>query len=76
MTPTDIKAAIAKAGTTQSAIAAYLKVSKSSVYNVVNGSLRSTRIEAELEKITGAPIHQSPPPGRGRKKSVWLGVAA
>lgn len=74
MTPNDIKAAIAKAGTSQAAIAEHLEVSVGSVWRVINGTLRSTRIEAELQKITGRPLHAAKPK-RGRQKSVWNGHA-
>lgn len=72
MTPSAIRAAIARAGTSQAAIAAFLNVSPGSVGRVINGTMRSRRIEAELQKITGRPIHGelSKP---GRKKTVWTG---
>ncbi|WP_161499705.1 helix-turn-helix domain-containing protein [Limnohabitans sp. TS-CS-82] len=72
MTPNEIKAAILRAGTNQAAIASYLDVTVQSVWRVVNGTMRSARIEAELEKITGCPIHASVS-RRGRKKAVWSG---
>lgn len=68
----DIKAAIARAGTSQAAIATHLRVSPHSVWRVINGTMRSARIEAELEKITGKPIHAKRAQ-RGRRKSVWTG---
>ncbi len=74
MTPNDIKAAIARAGTSQAAIAEHMKISKGSVWRVVNGTLRSTRIEAELQKLTGKPLHAAKPV-KGRQKSVWNGRA-
>lgn len=70
--PQDTKAAIAKAGTSQTAIARHLGVSLNSVQRVINGTLRSKRIEAELEKITGKPLH-STPSVRGRRRTVWTG---
>ena len=71
----DLVAAIDRVGTTQSAIAEYLNVSRSSVQRVIHGSMRSTRIERELEKIVGQPIF--PPLKKpGRKKSVWTGKVA
>ena len=71
----DLVAAIDRVGTTQSAIAEYLNVSRSSVQRVIHGSMRSTRIERELEKIVGQPIF--PPLKKpGRKKSVWTGRVA
>lgn len=72
MKPEDIKAAIALAGTSQTAIARHLGVSPNSVSRVICGTMRSTRIEAELQKITGKPLHASPSK-RGRKPSVWPG---
>jgi transcriptional regulator with XRE-family HTH domain len=75
MKPEDIKAAIAMAGTSQTAIARHLGVSPNSVSRVICGAMRSTRIEAELQKITGKPLHASKPV-RGRKKTVWSGAGA
>lgn len=72
MTPNDIKAAIAKAGTTQTAIAHHLNVRPKSVGQVIAGKLRSTKIEAELAKVTGKPIHAKPPQ-RGRPRTSWSG---
>lgn len=73
--PQDIKAAIAKAGTSQTAIARHLGVRMNSVSRVINGTLRSQRIEAELQKITGKPLHDTPSV-RGRRKTVWTGQSA
>lgn len=70
-----IKAAIVAAGTSQSAIAEYLKISPSSVARVVAGKNRSARIEAELAKILGR-MPFGPPGKRGRKKTVWEGRVA
>lgn len=78
MKPEDIRAAIVKAGTSQAAIATYLGVKPQSVARVIAGQMRSARIEDELAKITGCPIHQKRNP-KGRRKAVWngvLGVAA
>ena len=72
MKPQDTKAAIAKAGTTQKAIADYLGVTTHSVGRVINGTMRSARIEAELQKLTGKPLHDKPSV-RGRRKTVWTG---
>lgn len=72
MKPQDIKAAIARAGTSQTAIAVHLGVRLNSVSRVINGTMRSTKIEAELQKITGKPLHAAPPV-RGRRKTVWTG---
>ena len=73
MKPEDIRAAIAKAGTTQRAIADYLDVRPQTVARVINGQTRSARIEDELAKITGKPLHavRNKP---GRRKSVWNGA--
>lgn len=73
MSPNEIKAAIALAGSTQTALAAYLGVSMQSVSRVINGRLRSTRIEAELAKIIGKPPFGALPK-RGRPKSSWNGT--
>lgn len=72
--PQDIKAAIAKAGTSQTAIARHLGVQLNSVSRVINGTLRSQRIEAELQKLTGKPLHDTPSV-RGRRRTVWTGQA-
>lgn len=72
MKPTDIKTAIAVAGTNQRAIATYLGVSTTLVSQVVSGKSRSARVEAELSKICG---HNVFPPRRPahRIKAVWNG---
>jgi lambda repressor-like predicted transcriptional regulator len=72
MKPQDTKAAIARAGTSQAAIAEHLGVSPHSISRVINGTMRSKRIEAELQKITGKPLHPTPSV-RGRRKTVWTG---
>jgi predicted XRE-type DNA-binding protein len=72
MKTTDIKAAIARAGTSQAAIASYLGVSTTLVSQVVRGASRSARVEAEIAKICG----RNPfPPSRAahRVKTVWTG---
>ncbi|UCU93994.1 helix-turn-helix domain-containing protein [Hydrogenophaga taeniospiralis] len=73
MKPEDIRAAIVRAGTTQRAIADYLDVRPQTVARVINGQSRSAKIEDELAKITGKPIHASRNKP-GRRKSVWNGV--
>jgi len=73
MNPSDIKAKIAQAGTSQAAIATYLGVSAGSVARVIRGNLRSQRIEAELSKIVGQPLFPGTPKKAGRPKSVWTG---
>lgn len=75
MTPIEIKAAICKAGTNQSAIATHLGVSIGSVWRVVHGKMRSAKIEAELEKITGKPIHKTRS-RTGRPKATWNGAVS
>jgi predicted XRE-type DNA-binding protein len=70
--PNQIKEAILRAGTSQSAIATYLGVHVSVVNGVVLKKTRNKRIEKELEKITGAPIHDTPVK-RGPRKTVWTG---
>ena len=75
MTPNEIKAAIVRAGTNQTAMAAHLGVTRSALWRVVNGNMRSAKIESALEKLTGKPIH-SDKAKRGRQKSVWNGVSA
>jgi len=72
MEPADIKAAIERAGTNQSAIARYLGVTTGHMAHVVNKKVRSARVEAELEKITGRPIHEARAK-RGRRMAVWNG---
>lgn len=51
MTPDDIRAKIVQAGTSQTAIAKFLKVRPASVGRVISGAMRSARIEAELLSI-------------------------
>lgn len=73
MHPREVAAAIVQAGTTQTAIAHHLGVSPSSVTKVICKQIRSQKIEAELQKITGKEIYAKPPGKPGRKKSVWTG---
>lgn len=68
----DIKARIARAGTTQAAIARYLGLHASHLSAVITGSARSRRVEAELEKIIGKPLYNDQPKP-GRQKTVWNG---
>ncbi|MBK1683417.1 hypothetical protein [Rhodoferax fermentans] len=75
MEPADIKAAIERAGTNQSAIARYLGVTTGHIAQVVNKKVRSARVEAELQKITGRPIHAQKAK-RGRRMAVWNGQVA
>lgn len=75
MESADIKAAIEKAGTSQTAIARYLGLTPNTVNRVVQKTGRSARVEAELAKICGRPIHAHP--GKhGQPKTVWNGVLA
>ena len=74
MNATDIKTAIARAGTSQSAIAEYLDVSATTVSGVVNGKTRSARVEAELAKIIGKPPFGLPA-RKGPAKTTWNGKA-
>jgi DNA-binding transcriptional regulator YiaG len=72
MKSSEIKTAIANAGTSQAAIAAYLGISTTLVSQVIGGKSRSARVEAELIKICG----RNPfPPKRSahRAKTVWTG---
>lgn len=74
MNPSDIKAKIVQAGTSQSAIAAYLGVRPASVGRVIRGEMRSQRIEDELSKIVGKKINTGPHKKSGRPKTVWTGA--
>jgi predicted XRE-type DNA-binding protein len=75
MNPVDIKAAIARAGTSQAAIALYLGVSTTAVCKVVNGTARSARVEKEIEKIAGKGAFGAKRPAH-RTKTVWTGQVA
>lgn len=72
MKPEEIRAAIALAGTSQAAVATHLGVTPQSVGRVISKTMRSARIERELEKITGKPIHDKKNKP-GRPKAVWTG---
>lgn len=74
--PAEIKSAIVRAGTSQSAIAEYLGVTAQSVWRVIHGGFRSPRIEAELAKITGCPVREPRLHRRVRAKTVWNGQKA
>ncbi len=74
MTPQEIKAQIALAGTTQSAIARHLGVSVTFLGRVIAGDSRSSRVETELARITGKPVNPNPHKTGGRPKSVWSGT--
>lgn len=73
MTPDDIRAKIVQAGTSQTAIAKFLKVRPASVGRVISGAMRSHRIEAELSKIVGQTINSGQPKEPGRPKTVYNG---
>lgn len=74
MNKTDIKAAIERAGTSQAAIAEYLKVTPTCVGRVIAGTMRSKRVEDELEKLVGKQIFgKSRKPGR--IKTTYNGAA-
>jgi hypothetical protein len=70
MTPNDIKAALVKAGTNQSALAEYLNVSVSTVCKVINKTARSARVEKEIDAIAGKSCF-APYRKPGRVKLVW-----
>jgi predicted transcriptional regulator len=75
MNPTDIKAAIDRAGTSQTAIAEYLGITTTAVSRVVTGKARSARVEAELLKICGKAIYATAIK-TGRVKTTWNGAVA
>lgn len=58
MHPEDIKAAMRKAGVTQAALADELEVAKSSVAQVIAGSIRSARIQVRIAEIISKPIEE------------------
>ncbi len=53
MHPEEIKAAIRMKGTTPTAIAEELRVSRSMVSHVINGNAKSARIQARIAQIIG-----------------------
>jgi hypothetical protein len=71
--PKIVRAAIIAVGTTQRAIATHLGVTQQSLGRVISGSMRSAKIEAELEKVTGIKLYDAPA-RRGRVKNVWTGT--
>lgn len=75
MNVTDIKAGIAKAGTSQKAIADYLGICSTAVGHVIRGTARSARVEAEIAKIMGEPMYPTFAK-RGPKKTKWNGEVA
>lgn len=56
MHPEQIKAAMRMAGTTQAMLADELKLSRSTVTQVVNGTGKSARVMARISEITGKSI--------------------
>jgi predicted transcriptional regulator len=74
MNRTDIKAAIERAGTSQAAIAEYLGVTPTCVGRVIAGTMRSKKVELELEQLIGKPIFaKARKPGR--IKTTYKGAA-
>ena len=73
MKPNDIKAEIMRAGTNPEAIARHLNVSGTAVRRVIDGKLRSAKIEAEIIKITGPKAFTAVKPKAKRQKAVWTG---
>ena len=62
MHPEQIKAAIRMQGTTPSAIADELKVSRSTVSQVISGRGISARIAARISQVIGVPVTTIWPP--------------
>lgn len=54
----DIKAALKKAGKTQTAIAAELGITVVTVHLVIEGRVRSERVAKRISKITGLSIDE------------------
>jgi predicted transcriptional regulator len=74
MNRADIKAAIERAGTSQAAIAKYLEVTPACVGRVIAGTMRSKKVEHELEQLIGKPIFgKTRKPGR--VKTTYKGAA-
>lgn len=65
MDPEDIKAAIGKAGSSQSAIARAHACSVTAVWAVIHGIGRSRPIARRISKVTGLPLHK-----------LWPGIYA
>ncbi len=57
MHPEQIKAAMRMKGVTPTALADRLKVSNSTMSQVISGRSVSARIRAEIAKVIGIPIH-------------------
>ncbi len=62
MHPEEIKAAIRMKGTTPTAIAEELGVSRSMVSHVINGNAKSERIAQRIAQITGKTVDAIWPP--------------
>lgn len=78
MHPEEIKAAIRMKGTTPTAIAEELGVSRSMVSHVINGNARSARIQARIAQVIGKPvtaIWSTTKPTLRRTKAVALAAA-
>lgn len=56
MHPEQIKAAIRMKGTTPTAIAAKLKVTPTTVWQVIHGKGKSARVENEISAVTQLPV--------------------
>lgn len=80
MHPEQIKAAIRMAGTTPSALADELDVSRSTVSQVISGRGESARIKARIAEVTRLSIAILWPPKQRlvlrRRKPLAAGVAA
>lgn len=70
----EIKTAIDRAGTSQAAIAEYLKITPTCVGRVIAGTMRSKRVEDELEKLIGKKIFGESKES-GRPKTTYKGEA-
>lgn len=74
MNKSDIKAAIERAGTSQAAIAEFLGVTPTCVGRVIAGTMRSKRVEQEIEQLIGKPIFATAKKP-GRIKTTYRGAA-
>ena len=79
MHPEEIKAAIRMKGTTPTAIAEELGVSRSMVSHVINGNAKSARIQERIAQILGKTIVVIWPPTKPvlrRTKASTVATAA
>ncbi len=81
MTPKQIRAALAKAGCSQSAIAREMRVSNAAVYQVIEGTHTSHRIRCCIAVTLGLSVddiwYVKPNPTRlGRPMTQWPGSNA